>query len=501
MKHFYLIIAISLITTSCIDDLLDLTTLRIVNCYPSNHQYGVLEDARVSIEFNSNIKRGDLERNFSLSSESGMVEGNFEWMSGKRFDFIPRYGLETGSRYIIEIPRTVEDENGNKMKMDFLSDFYVGVDLEKPSVIATVPPYTAGGYMVDPDIEEIEEIVVTFSKEMNKNLTESLFSLSPDVSGYFSWNAGCTVMTYHLTSELDYGTQYKLTIPSIAEDIYGNTLDSSYTVIFIIGVDFIYPVVNGVNAVGTPAPPYWDPDITNSDISRFAQIAVYFSDSMNTVSTQSAFSITPSVDGTFEWDVNHETMFFKPNEPLDSETLYTIRIATTAEDIDGLNLQDEYLVRFKTDADDSLHIRVGDVYGKNEDTLSYELLFSESPAVWPVDIDMGPTGENDYHFIIKFTNDNGSVSMNMYTILENILIEGFNPLNKYEPSIHDISWDYNYDGVKLTLSGLSNILDLEPGEEPVLYRLTIIGGENGVLNVDGNSMTENFVFEFREEDD
>jgi hypothetical protein len=498
MKPFYLIIAISLIASGCIDDLLDLTTLRVVDCYPSNHQYGVLEDARVSIEFNSDVKRGDLEKNFSLSSESGMVEGNFEWASGKRFEFIPRYRLETGSWYIIEIPKTLEDEKGNKMEMDFLSDFYVGIDLEKPSVIATAPPYMEGGYLVDPDIEEIEEIVVTFSKEMNKNLTESLFSLSPDVSGYFSWNAEGTVMTYHLTSELDYGTQYKLTIPSSVEDIYGNTLDGSHTVIFIIGVDFTSPAVNGVNTVGAPAPPYWDPEITNNGISRFAQIAVYFSDSMNTVPTQSAFSISPSVDGTLEWDANQETMFFKPNEPLDSEILYTIRIATTAENIDGLNLKDEYLVRFKTDADDSLHIRVGDVYGKNEDTFPYDLLFSESPEGWPVDIDMGPSGENDYYFIIQFINDNGSVSMNMYTILENILIEGFNPLNKYEPAISDILWDSSYGGVKVILTGLSNILDLEPGEEPVLYRLTILGGENGVLDTEVNSMKENLVFEFRE---
>lgn len=498
MKPVYLIIAISLTISGCIDDLLDLATLRVVDCYPSHHQYGVPEDARVSIEFSSDLKRGYLEKNFSLSSESGTVEGNFEWASGKRFYFIPRHALETGSRYIIEIPRTVEDEKGNKMKMDFLSDFYVGVDLVKPSVIATTPPYREGGYMVDPDIEEIEEIVVSFSKEMNQNLTESLFSLSPDVSGYFSWNAEGTVMTYHLTSELNYGTQYRLTIPSSAEDIYGNTLDGPYTAIFVIGVDFVYPAVTGVTAVGAPVPPYWDPDITNNDVSRFAQIAVYFSDAMNRVPTQSAFSITPSVDGTSEWDANQETMFFKPNEPLDSETLYTIRIATTAEDIHGLNMQDEYLVRFKTDADDSLHIRVGEVYGKNEDTIPYDLLFSESPAVWPVNIDMGLSGENDYYFIIQFINDNGSVPVNMYTILENILIKGFNPLNIYEPSIHDIAWDSNCDAVKVTLTGLSNVLDLDPDEEPVLYRLTIIGGGRGVLDANGNSMTEDFVFEFRE---
>ena len=498
MKPVYLIIAIFLTISGCIDDLLDLATLRVVDCYPSNHRYGVPEDVRVSIEFNSDLKRGCLEKNFSLSSESGTVEGIFEWVSGKRFYFIPRNALATGSRYIIEVSRSVEDARGNKMKMDFLSDFYVGADLVKPSVVATTPPYREGGYTVDPDREEIEEIVVSFSKEMNQNLTESSFRLSPEVPGYFSWNAEGTVMAYHLTSELTYGTQYRLTISSSAEDIYGNTLESSYTAIFIIGVYFVYPAVIGVTTVGAPAPPYWDPDITNSDVSRFDQIAVYFTNAMNRVPTQSAFSMTPSVDGTYEWDADRETMFFKPGEPLDSETLYTIRIATTAEDIRGLNLQNEFLVRFKTDADDSLHIRVGEVYGKNEDTFPYDLLFFESPTQWPVTIDMGPSGENDYYFIIQFINDKGKVSVNRYTILENILVKGFNPLNIYEPSIHDISWDSNYDAVKVTLTGLSNDLDLNPDEEPVLYRLTILGGERGVLDGNGNSMTEDFVFEFRE---
>lgn len=487
------IIFISLFYFGCMQDLFDFTTLRVIDCSPSNHRYGVQEDSRVIIEFNNDVKKKDLEKIFSLSSESDTVEGTFEWVSGKKCNYIPRHNLEIGSRYIIEIPRVLEDTRGNKMAMDFLSDFYVGVDLVKPTVLSTVPPYTEGGAM---DVPIDQNIVVTFSKRMNENLTESLFSLSPGASGYFTWNAGGTQLTYLLTADLEYGVPYTLTIPSGVEDVYGNALDSSYRVVFITGSDFIIPHVKGVSIGGAPVPPYWDPDTINTNASRFESITAYFSESMNMVPTESAFSIIPSVDGTFTWNADTTTMTFSPVDLLDPETIYTIRIGNGAEDINGLNMQDEYRVRFQTDAIDSLYIRVGDVYGSDEDLHPYNFLFSGSPAEWPVRIEMGPSGEYDYYFTIQFINDNGVVVMSPYSIFDNVLLEGFNP--DFKPLIDDISWKSDYGECTIVLAGLSNDLDLDSGEEPVLYRLTVIGGKRGVCDAHGNTMRENFIFEFRE---
>ena len=75
-------------------------------------------------------------------------------------------------------------------------------------------------------------------------------------------------------------------------------------------------------------------------------ITVTFSKAMNTSSAKGAFSISPSVSGSFDWNGN--TMIFTPDSDLDYETTYTIIINTEAEDLAGNNLQSPYIWQFTT---------------------------------------------------------------------------------------------------------------------------------------------------------
>jgi hypothetical protein len=477
-----------LIMTGC-EHMTNFETLKVESCYPSNHQYGVSTGESVVIGFNNDVKKSDIEKQFALSGDSGTVEGTVTWNSGKKFTYTPRYGLDVGSRYIIEIPRTVEDRHGNKMEMDFLSEFYVGDDLQKPSVVSSVPVYTPGGTA---DVPVDQNIVINFSEAMNHIKTESAFSISPGVSGHLTWNAESTQMIYMFSTDLALGVQYTVTVSTNAEDVSGNTLGSTYRVIFITGSDFISPTITGVNISGAPVPPYWDPDTTTIDISKFADIAVYFSEAMNINTTESAFSITPSISGTLTWNAGRDVMTFSPESPMGTEILYTLRIATTAKDAKGLTLQDEYIVRFKTSANDSKYIQVGEVEGSNDDAV-YALLFTTTPP-WPVSIEMGPAGEDDYYFQIAFVNENGPVVMDTFSIYDNITIEGFDP--SFTPSISDITWLSGNTILRVALDGLSN--ELDAGVTPVLFRLTINGGEYGVKDEKGNPMQDTFSFEFRE---
>ncbi len=481
-------IILSLLIAAGCEHLTNFETLKVESCYPSNHQYGVSTGESVVVEFNNNVKKSDIEKQFTLSGDSGTVEGTVTWNSGKKFTYTPRYGLDIGSRYIIEIPRTIEDRHGNKMEMDFLSEFYVGDDLQKPSVVSSVPVYTPGGTT---GVPVDQNIVINFSEAMNHIKTESAFSISPGVSGYFTWNAGSTQMTYVLSTDLALGVQYTVTVSTGAEDASGNTLGSTCRVIFITGSDFIYPTITGVNVSGAPVPPYWDPEITNIDISKFADIAVYFSEAMNINATESAFSITPSIGGTLTWNAGRDVMTFSPESPMGTETLHTLRIATTAEDANGLTLQDAYVVRFKTSANDSKYIQVGDVQGSSDDSV-YALLFTTTPP-WPVSIEMGPVGEHAYYFQIAFINENGPVAMDTFSIYDNITIEGFDP--SFNPSITDITWLAGNSILRVALDGLSN--DLDAGVR-ALFRLIINGGEYGVRDEKGNPMREMFSFELRE---
>jgi len=65
-------------------------------------------------------------------------------------------------------------------------------------------------------------------------------------------------------------------------------------------------------------------------------ISVTFSEAMNTASAEAAFSITPSVAGTFSWVEN--TMTFTPITNLAHSTTYTVTISATATDMAGNGL-------------------------------------------------------------------------------------------------------------------------------------------------------------------
>ena len=471
------------------------STLEIISYSPADQRYGIPADAHVYIEFNNNVNIGDITTGFNINSDSGNIAGTFNWASGKSFYYIPTNNMKISEKYTINIPRTIRDLNGNSMQADFISNFYVGEDMTRPSVIESQPPYTEGGTTDIPC--DIEYLRITFSEPMNHSKTETAFTLTPSTPGYFSWHSNSTELRYILTAEMDYAMQYKMSVSATAEDIAGNPLINTCSVIFITGNDFESPEITGIyNAADTPPVSFWNTSITNEEISKSVEIAVQFTKHMKRIETESSFSMTPSVSGNFSWNTDSTIMIFSPQENLSLETLYVIKINTTAEDTNGWKPAQEYQTIIFTNNADSLYIRIGDVSGSH-DSINYTSLFSEIPG-WPVGIEMGPAiappdgSANNYYFQIQFINDNNLVEMSPYSIYDNILYEGFGAEN--DPELSDINWDASHTTLFLTFNNLSN----DESNDPVLYRLTIAGGENGIQDINDNTMPEDFRFEFKE---
>lgn len=85
---------------------------------------------------------------------------------------------------------------------------------------------------------------------------------------------------------------------------------------------------------------------TGEYISVDTNISVTFSEVMNQTSAENAFSLFPSVSGSFSWEGNK--MVFDPDSHLSYETIYTIAINTEAKDLDGNKLASEYSWQFTT---------------------------------------------------------------------------------------------------------------------------------------------------------
>ncbi len=115
------------------------------------------------------------------------------------------------------------------------------------------------------------------------------------------------------------------------------------------GIDMTPPIVTSVSPTGT-------------DVPLSTNISVRFSKPMNKTSTESAFSMTPSMSGSFSWV--GQTMTFTPSGDLSQLTPYTVVIGSSnAVDLNGIALDgnnngvsegppiDDYSWQFNTTAD------------------------------------------------------------------------------------------------------------------------------------------------------
>ena len=96
------------------------------------------------------------------------------------------------------------------------------------------------------------------------------------------------------------------------------------------------------------------PDIISStiengqqDIDTNASITISFSEPMNRTSVEGAFSISGNVTGTFSWEEND--LIFRPDQPYDYLTSYTVVITKDARDIQGNYLKEDLAFAFTTE--------------------------------------------------------------------------------------------------------------------------------------------------------
>lgn len=497
IKNLFLFLALSLINISCERNF---ETLRIISSSPGNHSTGITSEFYAEVEFNNDVNRMDVEDNFRISGKSD-ITGAFNWMSGRRFRFIPLNPVNQTGRYVMELPRTVRDTDGNVMESDFISDFYIGTDFTVPLVTGSIPPFTSGAAA---SIPVNQNITFDFSKSMNRESVEAAFRISPDVPGYFTWSESIpgvmyTRLTYYLLSDMTYGRLYTVTVSGSGKDIGGNSLGSDYTVNFITGNDFTPPLVSGIYDAAV-IPGYWVQGILNGNVARDAVIAVDFSEAMDRASVESAFSITPSVQGSCEW-ISDMKMIFTPSGFLNPETNYQVYVSTSARDINGLRLGSVHAVEIRTGAPDSLYVKCGNISGSS-DNVTYNLLSAgiPSPSSWPLIISMGTASNQTYCIMIQFVSvlsPYTPVVMNKYSVMNNTIIETY----KSEPgssvnnaSITDISWP-DTSTVVFTINSMTNKL---LGHTPALYRLKLAGGINGIKDINSNYTAPDIVIDFRE---
>ncbi len=116
-------------------------------------------------------------------------------------------------------------------------------------------------------------------------------------------------------------------------------------------------------------------------------IVFNFNWDMDIEATEAAFSIEPAVEGTFTWEDQNYRMIFTPKGTYDISTLYTVKLATTAQHGGGVQMENPVEFQFYTT--DRNFMSIIGMYPNEGSTVHYnkaqvEVRFDKYPYITPI---------------------------------------------------------------------------------------------------------------------
>lgn len=347
MKSFLLLYAFiffGVLLPSCA--FFDFKEPKVTGYYPRHNQRAIPNDALIWLEFSENMDTEQTENAFSLASENHSPKGEFSWQD-RRMIFTPKEPLLTGEIYTVTLAKDAEDENGNNLQDRFKAEFTVNEDDVKPTIVSHEPAHGQQGILVN-DI-----ITIVFSEAIDEvSLQEGLF-ITPSIVGNFTLNATGETVTFTPLSEFIYGTIYTVSITEAIKDVAGNSLFEGKEFSFIIGEDFIKPVIESASA-GTVT---LEHGLLVTGISKLSPMVITFSEKMADNELLDAIYMSPSASlnksiSTTGTAPNEKTVLtIIPVKPLEPETNYSLEIQSSAIDIFGNILDKSYSYKFLTNSD------------------------------------------------------------------------------------------------------------------------------------------------------
>jgi hypothetical protein len=169
------------------------------------------------------------------------------------------------------------------------------------------------------------DIWIRFSSSANRQSAEQAFSLTKEgasVFGTFAWDG--ELLRFVPAEKLEKNRRYEIAVNGSAEDENGVSLDKEFHMAFSLKAEDLRPSVVSVLPV--------DGAILSD---RFTSIVMTFSEAVDRESLYSAFSLTPSLRGRFDWSTQDSVCAFVPLEPYVQQGEYVVTIRDTLVDLAG----------------------------------------------------------------------------------------------------------------------------------------------------------------------
>lgn len=471
MKNIFILSALMFIT-GCFADM-DFERPEIVSVSPSHNSTLIPRDSAVVVEFSKAMDTVKTNNEFSLSGENGNVNGTFAWIDGDRkLIFTPR-GEFSPEKFTLRITKGAEDKDGNDLKNEFVSVFYIRGENVSPAVSSYSPGANTIGNPRD------ASVVINFSEPVNLNTIYGGITVTPSIQGYYVWNAGTddsATITFTPLYGFDYGVTYTVGVSDSILDISGNKLRDPVTFSFTVGDDFTKPELD-VSQDLTPPLDFDESHITHG-AEKNRRIILRFSEIINTDNLRNAVTISPSAVTYISSEITGgvTTAYINFTENLLPAETYTLRISSSITDLQNNSLISDYRYVFVTDGANSLPPVVSEIGNQNPviprwvkgdiEMLALQAL-PLNPLLYP-------------DIVVDFNHE-----INPYSLLihaETAAGTGGSP------TVVNIDWP---DGPPAKFTRLKFALyNVQSGN---IYKIVIKGGKNGLRDMNGNFMKNDFV--------
>jgi len=201
-----------------------------------------------------------------------------------------------------------------------------------PPTVLTVAPQSNG-------VGTNREIAVVFSKAMDPASINASTFLVAGVAGTVTYDATNKIAAFKSSVPYAPDTEYNATITVGAKDTSGTPLAAPFTFSFTTRstLDTSAPYVTAVNLA---------PGAMNVPLNQ--KIVVTFNEQMDSLTINPSTVFINGVAGTVTYDVLTQTATLTPSANLATNTTYTIRVTTGAQDMGGVPLNPPLSQTFAT---------------------------------------------------------------------------------------------------------------------------------------------------------
>jgi len=437
--------------------------------------------SEIYISFSKPMNRHITEKNISIS---GYYENiHFQW-ENENMDvkLILKEPLEKGNKYTLKIKKSCESEEGYDLGDELSYNIYTYEIDDEFSVTSTSP--IDGETIIKLDRLSI---VINFSLPVDFITVYNKILIDPDLKYYYNFSSDRKSLTLDIVQSLNPNEIYTVTIDKELSAYKGKNLDEDYEFSFntIVNKDnfFIQNVVmyNDEKSINLDIG-YLD---CTEGIEKSMELLIYFNSDFYLNTIKSLITIEPAISYRLEkvTDIKEYYMHFIFNEPMTPEEVYRITFEKSITNIYGITMDREYSFEWVVNGQNSKlfkpdKIEIIDPFELNDVTIYENVNIYQNKYMLCQNIG----SYNRVDFRIKFAK-----CVDLYRSLDKIFLN-FQNGNIGAESGDFINYSWNSSTNTLTTSFYLNILN---SGGVAYYKLIITGGEDGIIDTEGNYMEEN----------